>query len=173
MVIVTHIGIGLAVTMAQWSASEIRSPQMVTLNLLEGRPVIPRANTSKQSTREDLGEMNTVGQDSNISNNTQSESVLSDASMQKSFRNRNLLINTRPPYPLVSRRMREQGAVHLKLCINQNGFVDNIELLKSSGHALLDKSALSTVQAWRFSALNVTHPSIECYRLPIHFALEG
>jgi len=87
---------------------------------------------------------------------------------------RSLFFNPKPPYPLASRRMGEQGSVHLRLCIGSYGFVESVRLSQSSGYQNLDRSAMETVKAWRFSALSTTSENVsECYQLPIHFQLES
>jgi TonB family protein len=92
----------------------------------------------------------------------------------KNFRDRDIFINPKPTYPLLSRRMREQGVVHLKLCINGRGHVANIFLEKSSGYKKLDRSAIEAVSEWRFSALETQNQALsDCYHLPIHFRLES
>ena len=77
----------------------------------------------------------------------------------------------KPPYPLVSRRMKEEGLVIIKLCVNPQGSVDRVDLLKSSGYHNLDRSALQTLAEWRFSS--VLRAYIDCYRMPVQFTLEG
>lgn len=87
---------------------------------------------------------------------------------------RNLFFNPKPPYPLASRRMGEQGSVLLRLCIGSHGLVESVLMSQSSGYQNLDRSAIETVKAWRFSALSTTSENIsECYQLPIHFQLES
>lgn len=90
------------------------------------------------------------------------------------FSRRSQFFNPKPPYPLASRRMGEQGAVHLKLCIGSHGFVESVGLTQSSGYQNLDRSAIETVKAWKFSALSkASENASECYQLPIHFQLES
>jgi protein TonB len=87
---------------------------------------------------------------------------------------RSLFFNPKPPYPLASRRMGEQGSVHLRLCIGSHGFVESVRLSQSSGYQNLDRSAMEAVKAWRFSALSTASENVsECYQLPIHFQLES
>ena len=87
---------------------------------------------------------------------------------------RHVLHNPKPIYPLLSRKLREQGLVMVKLCVNQGGFVDEASVSKSSGFQSLDRSALATLSQWRFlpltSALNF---SSQCFQAPVHFSLEG
>jgi protein TonB len=58
--------------------------------------------------------------------------------------------NTSPPYPRKARRMGYEGTVMLKVLINKNGRVDDLTVLKSSGHTVLDRAALSAVRKWLF-----------------------
>lgn len=82
------------------------------------------------------------------------------------------LNNPKPPYPISSRENGEQGRVLLNACINDKGEIDRLELAKSSGHPALDRSALNTVQHWKFiPAQQAGNPISMCYRLPINFVL--
>jgi len=58
--------------------------------------------------------------------------------------------NTSPPYPRKARRLGYEGIVMLKVLINENGRVDDLTVLKSSGHTVLDRAALSAVRKWLF-----------------------
>ena len=95
-------------------------------------------------------------------------------SRSSSLNPRQVLYNPRPNYPLLSRKLREQGLVMIKLCVNQNGFVEEASISKSSGFQGLDKSALTTLSQWKFlpdtSSLNYAS---QCFQAPIHFSLEG
>ncbi|NNL76679.1 MAG: TonB family protein, partial [Desulfobacterales bacterium] len=46
--------------------------------------------------------------------------------------------NTSPPYPRKARRLGYEGIVLLKVLIDENGRVDQLTVLESSGHAILD-----------------------------------
>lgn len=104
---------------------------------------------------------------STLSNSERSEQP------EQQFHNRNIFSNPKPHYPLISRRMGQTGEVHLKLCINSDGKVRDVQLTKTSGHELLDQSALKAVSRWRFSAASSNNSFFECYRIPIRFTLEG
>jgi protein TonB len=58
--------------------------------------------------------------------------------------------NTSPAYPRKARRLGYEGTVMLKVLINENGRVDDLTVLKSSGHPVLDRAALSAVRKWLF-----------------------
>ena len=87
---------------------------------------------------------------------------------------RQALHNPKPNYPFLSRKLREQGLVMIRLCINQNGFVEEASVSKSSGFQGLDKSALVTLSQWRFLPDSSSrHYSSQCFQAPIQFSLEG
>jgi protein TonB len=57
----------------------------------------------------------------------------------------------KPPYPLAARRQGAEGVVILKVAIASDGRVVDAYVERSSGNALLDESARSTIlQRWRF-----------------------
>lgn len=80
----------------------------------------------------------------------------------------------KPRYPMVSRKLGEEGTVLLKGCIEESGSIKNIEIINGSGHARLDAEAIETVRRWTFSGSNQKSKKIiSCYRIPIQFVLEG
>src|SRR3569623_2718304 len=60
------------------------------------------------------------------------------------------LDNPAPAYPPLSRRLREQGTVLLRVYGEPTGLPGRVELKQSSGYARLDGVALDTVKRWRF-----------------------
>lgn len=52
--------------------------------------------------------------------------------------------------PLMSRRLRESGTVHLRIVVDVRGQPREITLAKSSGYARLDEQALQDMRAARF-----------------------
>ena len=81
----------------------------------------------------------------------------------------------KPHYPLASRRLREQGMVVVKLCVNKQGIVGETTLSKSSGFQNLDQSALTALSQWRFNTIvsNAANFSSQCFQTPVQFTLEG
>ena len=59
-------------------------------------------------------------------------------------------INPPPYYPRSARRLGLEGQVMLKVLINVGGQVDDLTVVASSGHKILDRAALSAVRKWRF-----------------------
>lgn len=53
-------------------------------------------------------------------------------------------------YPLASRRAQEQGLVHVRVLVDARGAPQQMSVIRSSGFARLDESALATVRATRF-----------------------
>ena len=58
--------------------------------------------------------------------------------------------NQRPIYPSQSKRDGEQGTVLLNVKISDSGFVEKIEVEKTSGYLRLDQAALDAVKQWKF-----------------------
>lgn len=81
----------------------------------------------------------------------------------------------KPHYPLASRQLREQGLVIVKLCVNQQGIVNQVSLAQSSGFQSLDNSALKALALWRFAPTNPPSigPSSQCFQSPVQFTLEA
>ena len=82
------------------------------------------------------------------------------------------LNNPKPPYPLISRRLNEEGKVVLNVCVSLSGLVENLKLEKTSGHQRLDDIAIETVKKWKFiPARNQDRDINACYLLPVQFIL--
>lgn len=60
------------------------------------------------------------------------------------------LTNPAPPYPPVSKRLREEGRVLLWVLVSADGRVQKIEIRQSSGYNRLDDIAFETVTRWKF-----------------------
>lgn len=57
----------------------------------------------------------------------------------------------RTAVPLMSKRLRESGVVHLRVVVDVNGLPREITLAKSSGFARLDEQALQDMRSARFA----------------------
>ncbi len=57
---------------------------------------------------------------------------------------------SQPAYPALSRKLREEGDVVVELCVAQSGIVDDVKLVTSSGHPLLDNATIAGLQRSRF-----------------------
>ncbi|NVJ92913.1 MAG: energy transducer TonB [Methylocystaceae bacterium] len=60
------------------------------------------------------------------------------------------LKNPPPPYPKKAKSRRQEGIVELRVWVSEKGSVLRLQLFKTSGHPMLDRAALTTVEKWRF-----------------------
>jgi protein TonB len=82
--------------------------------------------------------------------------------------------NRKPEYPALSKRYDEQGTVVLQVLVKADGTAGDVKVKSSSGYLLLDKSAKSTVETWRFNpATSDGKPITEWYQVPIPFKLQN
>jgi periplasmic protein TonB len=56
-----------------------------------------------------------------------------------------------PVYPPASRRMDEQGAVRLRVMVDERGRPQEVQVAESSGFPRLDEAAVSAVRRWVFA----------------------
>ena len=54
-----------------------------------------------------------------------------------------------PAYPLISRRLGEEGKTVLRVELDESGLIDRAAVKTSSGYARLDDAALTAVKHWR------------------------
>jgi periplasmic protein TonB len=59
-------------------------------------------------------------------------------------------LNPKPKYPMIARMSGYEGKVLLKVLVLKNGKVGKIDMEKSSGYGILDKSAIESVENWIF-----------------------
>lgn len=82
------------------------------------------------------------------------------------------LDNPKPSYPPLSRKLGEMGKVFLRVLVNPDGSVARLELNRSSGYERLDRSAINTVQEWRFVPARQGNQAISGWVIvPINFTL--
>jgi protein TonB len=78
-----------------------------------------------------------------------------------------------PTFPAISRRMREEGLVVVRVQINTKGYVDKATIQKSSGFERLDESALQAVRRAAFKPYTengVAYPALA--DIPFNFKLK-
>lgn len=82
--------------------------------------------------------------------------------------------NPKPLYPLTAVRQEAQGRVLLLVEVLPNGRAGRVTLEKTSGHAILDASAMKTVRLWQFKpAVKDGVFYVQTIRVPIDFNLTG
>jgi len=81
--------------------------------------------------------------------------------------------NPKPVYPQEARRRGYEGEVLLRVEVLANGRVGRLEVKKSSGYKILDRSALTAVKQWKFIPANEGNGTIPCWvNIPIKFQLQ-
>ena len=84
------------------------------------------------------------------------------------------LNNPRPAYPMLARRMGYHGKVILNVEVLSEGAVGQVTVYSSSGHEVLDNSALQAVRNWRFVPARQAGRAItKWFLVPINFTLQG
>lgn len=177
LVITLHIGILFWVWQNQFSLVKTHQEEFISVSLKSGTQGNSAPKPALQSMHFPQNKQPTSVHPSaqaeggvSLSSEVGASSVKGDEALVR----RSIFSNPKPHYPLISRRMREQGAVHLRLCIGNHGLVDHILLIKSSGYANLDQSAIAAAKQWRFAAVQTEFDrSPDCYQIPIHFKLES
>lgn len=83
------------------------------------------------------------------------------------------LQNPKPAYPVMSRRLGEQGRVLVRVLIGVDGTAQKAEIRQSSGYERLDQSALATAQRWRYvPGKRGGIAEAMWFNVPINFILE-
>lgn len=86
----------------------------------------------------------------------------------------NGLSNPPPPYPRTARLRGQEGTVLLQVQVSTQGHVQSAHVLESSGYDTLDRTALTTVRAWRFQAARRDGTAIPgTVQIPVTFRLRG
>jgi protein TonB len=114
------------------------SPQPVQPSAQKPRPTAPPVRHAMQAPEINLG-----GTDSETNVIVTGANVI-PASVDAGFRNKE------PVYPPEAVRRAEQGAVILLIHVSPEGLASGVDVLKSSGHVLLDRAARDSVTAWHF-----------------------
>jgi protein TonB len=80
--------------------------------------------------------------------------------------------NPKPLYPQEARKKGYEGEVLLRVEVLSNGRVGEIEVRRSSGHEVLDRSAITAVKQWRFVPAKKGETPIPVWvNIPITFQL--
>ncbi len=83
------------------------------------------------------------------------------------------LNNPKPPYPPLSKRLREQGRVIVRVLIGADGAAQQADIKQSSGFDRLDQSARTTALKWRYvPGKRGGVPEAMWFNVPFDFVLE-
>jgi protein TonB len=86
--------------------------------------------------------------------------------------------NPPPRYPRLARKRKYQGVVILEVFVNRDGSVGDAKVIKSSGYAILDKTAMKSVKKksvkkWEFEPGRRGDDKMEMWvRVPVRFQLK-
>jgi protein TonB len=79
-----------------------------------------------------------------------------------------------PDYPLISKRMNEEGKVMLRVLVNEKGRPERVDVQKSSGYARLDEAARQAVLRALFKPHVEDGKPVAVYAIvPIKFQLDN
>ena len=82
--------------------------------------------------------------------------------------------NPWPQYPNRARRRGLEGGLILRVTVNIRGTPSAIEVIKTSGHEILDRAAVKAVRNWQFQpAKKGEKPVKASVNLPVEFRLGG
>jgi protein TonB len=82
------------------------------------------------------------------------------------------LNNPKPHYPGIARSRHWEGLVLLRVYVTPDGHCSNLNVARSSGHDVLDESAVSAVRNWRFvPGKRGDTPIASWVTVPIEFSL--
>jgi protein TonB len=131
----------------------VDEPTVITTKNISSETIaqskIKVATASKTATKKEAATASSTHQnnaDDSVSIATNlAEGVFSEATPQSSHK---------PEYPRLAILKNQQGKVVIKLDIDEQGQTHNIQLLKSSGFALLDKTVIAFAQVERFIPAN-------------------
>ena len=83
------------------------------------------------------------------------------------------LKRNKPVYPRNAIKRNQQGVVMVDATLNQHGYVIDTEVFNSSGHPLLDRSALKAVRNWQFEPAKRNGTTVlSVVRIPVEFRLD-
>lgn len=80
--------------------------------------------------------------------------------------------NPKPLYPQEARKKGYEGEILLRVEVLSNGRVGEIEVRRSSGHEVLDRSAIAAVKQWRFVPAKKGETQVSVWvNIPVTFQL--
>jgi TonB family protein len=110
-----------------------------------------KSNNSK-SPKTHKNSQNDIVSPSSLSNNSKEESTVGFSALHPNVNYEDLLksgTNSKPVYPLIAKINHWEGVVTLRIIIDEQGNVNNVELVQSSSHKVLDDAAINAVKKWK------------------------
>ena len=103
-----------------------------------------------------------------------SESFSNPQATSDAFLNPDYENNPKPEYPPMARSRGWQGTVVLRVAVSAEGYSDSVSVERSSGHEILDESAVEAIKQWRFTPAKQGETAVESSVLvPIIFTLRN
>ena len=62
------------------------------------------------------------------------------------------LVRVPPRYPMRAKKLRTEGYVKVGFIIDEEGFVESVEVLESEPKGIFDKAAIDAIKRWKFKA---------------------
>lgn len=160
-------------------------PAPVAARVPQARPITPTTPTTLavQETTPSATELATVAASTTVATahtatSTQAstptvQAVPAPAALVLPSSDADYLNNPRPPYPPMSKRLREQGKVVVRTLIGVDGTAQQAEIKQSSGFDRLDQAALATALRWRYvPGKRAGIAETMWFNLPFTFVLE-
>jgi len=160
-------------------------PAPVAARVPQARPITPTTPTTLaiQETTPSATELATVAASTTVATahtatSTQAstptvQAVPAPAALVLPSSDADYLNNPRPPYPPMSKRLREQGKVVVRTLIGVDGTAQQAEIKQSSGFDRLDQAALATALRWRYvPGKRAGVAETMWFHLPFTFVLE-
>ena len=83
------------------------------------------------------------------------------------------LRNPPPLYPAEAKLNRQQGVAFFRVVVSAAGQAESVKLIKSSGHRILDNSALGAVRKWKFHPATLAGVKVSSIvKVPVRFRLD-
>lgn len=111
---------------------------------------------------------------SSTANEAQTTPAAATASFTEANFRANYAQNPKPDYPAIAKSRGWGGKVLLKVQVSAQGTSDSVDIEQSSGHEILDESAVEAVKKWRFiPAKRGETPVASSVIVPIVFTLRN
>lgn len=128
----------------------VRKPQLKPLPSKTSPAPKPTASAPPTATTEPTSAQ---AAQSATENNTETKAAATTAESEQfteaNYR-ANYSKNPKPEYPAIARSREWQGKVLLRVQVNIDGLSESVQIAKSSGHDVLDESAMEAVKKWIF-----------------------
>lgn len=116
----------------------------------ENAPVVPLHSAQVATNTVAAPAISTGANDQNGTKKAASNAPVAAPKIELPSSDADYLNNPKPPYPLLSKRMGEQGRVVVRTLIGTDGHAQDVQLHQSSGFDRLDQAALNAARQWRY-----------------------